>query len=379
MSLLDKIPLPGTPFEGMMQGQELMQKFLMGPVERRHREAQAKHQEAQAKREEALANMPFGGHQLTGVAGQVMGLEMMKALYGENSPQYQMARNAFDLEQRNTEGLINYRGSLQETMPKRTATTLGKEQMEMEDINNGYLPGTNIRLTPDQQANLLERYKLKVLKETTDESSRKRALFAKNMDQTMARINPVDLTRYAGIKGRAQLAKDKAKAALGHTVPEYKNYERSLKAADVLQKQIRQFLGDSITPEIDKKLALLVKTDTWLNNPEIALQNFNEVKAILDTESETLRQSLNTTKAYEKENDKETSELERNIKNTAKETAKETENLDEGESNIEKGLITVIDPNGDEHLIFRDKLPEAQKKYNNKLKVKKEPFSAAKI
>lgn len=301
MSLLDKIPMPGTPFEGMMQGQELMQRFLMSPVERRHKESQAKHQEAQAKREEALANMPFGGHQLTGVAGQVMGLEMMKSLYGENSPQYQMARNAFDLEQRNTEGLINYRGSLQETMPKRTATTLGKEQMELNDIRDGYVPGTQIPLTPDQQKKLEGQYKLKMQKQTTDPDTRKRNLYAKNVEITLSKINPEDLVSYSGLKGATELAQDEANAALGKTSERYKRYKEAQVGAKTLAKQVRQFYGDSITPGIQEGLNKLTDPSFWRSNPEIALSQYYKFKDILDSEMETYRRALQSTDVYEKE------------------------------------------------------------------------------
>lgn len=47
-------------------------------------------------------------------------------------------------------------------------------------------------------------------------------------------------------------------------------------------------------------------------------------------------------------------------------------------SDIENGFITLIDPKGGEHKIYRDKLNEAMKKYPE-LKVKKESFNAAKI
>src|SRR5258708_4741200 len=44
--------------------------------------------EAQAKRQNALANLPFGGEQLPGIAGQIVALENIKNKYGEDSKQY---------------------------------------------------------------------------------------------------------------------------------------------------------------------------------------------------------------------------------------------------------------------------------------------------
>ena len=99
MSIYAPIPIKGDFFEGLGQGQELMNKFLAAPIERRK-------MEAEAKKQEAMAKLPFGGQQLSGAAGQIMGLEMVKGLYGENSPQYKQAKETYDLEEKVQNQLI---------------------------------------------------------------------------------------------------------------------------------------------------------------------------------------------------------------------------------------------------------------------------------
>lgn len=48
--------------------------------------------QAQAQRQQAMSKLPGGGQVYPGAAGQVQGLEFVRQLYGENSPQYQEAQ-----------------------------------------------------------------------------------------------------------------------------------------------------------------------------------------------------------------------------------------------------------------------------------------------
>ena len=125
--------------------------------------------QAQTARANQLTSMPFGG-QLAGPAKEAFALELLKKQYGEDSPVYQQAKHSFDTNISAKEGLTNYRGSLSETANKRASSSLGKTAQELEEIDKGFMPGTNgqIPLTPEQQQSLSGQYNLKLQKDVTD-------------------------------------------------------------------------------------------------------------------------------------------------------------------------------------------------------------------
>jgi hypothetical protein len=253
---------------------------------------------AQAKREQARANLPFGGEMPPGPAGQTIGLEMVKGQYGENSPQYQQAKKMYDLNQQSTQSRVDYQNILSGTAPKRFSTNLGKTAQELEDVRNGYLPGTQIPLSPEQQKYYEGKYGLAMLKPTTDSDTRKRNLYAKNIDITVAGIDPKALTQYSGIEGMGNLLKERAAAQNGKASPAYLAYETSLTNAKTLAKQVRQFYGDSITPSVQEGLKELTNPSKWLKSPEVALNNYNTFVKTLRSEMGTYQQATESPDVY---------------------------------------------------------------------------------
>lgn len=94
----------------------------------------------QNQRQQQMAKLPFGGYQLPGQAGQVLALENLRMIFGPNSPQYLQARTAFDLDQQSTKSRVGYQDALVNSMDKRYASPLGKEQIESEQTRYGYAP-----------------------------------------------------------------------------------------------------------------------------------------------------------------------------------------------------------------------------------------------
>lgn len=253
---------------------------------------------AQAKHAEQQASMPFGG-QLSGVAREAFGLELLKQQYGEDSEVYKNALERYQADLRQSNVLNDYRQRLGGTTEKRASTTLGKTEMEIEDIYN------RNDLSPEEKEAKIGRYVLQRQKQVSDADSRKRALFASNVDKTLDQINPKDLTQYGGAKGAVKLEVDKIKSATGKAPKEYKKYQEALTGSKLLAKQIRQFYGDSITPAVQEQLNEMVNPATWANNPDIALSKFNQFKKILQSETETYRSALKSTKEFEKGSSKE--------------------------------------------------------------------------
>lgn len=292
MPITAPIPLPEAPGDALVSGTEWMNKLLMAPYERREKAAKA-------SQEEALAKLPFGGHFFPGVAGQLQGLEAVKMMYGEGSPQYKQAKQMFDLEQQSTQSRIGYQNALTETLPKRTSTTLAKTAQEYEDIKNGNLPGTKIPLNDQQRKYYEGVYGLDITKKITDADTRKRNLFANNIEVTQSKIDPVALTQYSGLQGTTQLLKDRADSARGKPSEQYEKYKTSLTAAQTMAKQVRQFYGDSIDPRMQDALKKLTNPSTWMDDPKIALAQYKAFTDLLNQEMSTYRQATESPAIYQ--------------------------------------------------------------------------------
>lgn len=256
--------------------------------------------EAQAGRMEAQTQDPFGGATIPGSIGQAVHLEKIKEKFGEDSDLYKNARRAFEADQSRAERLNLYREQLSQTMGKRAATPLAKAQQELMEVREGFVPGTRgeQRLAPEEARELEGLYGLTKQKGATDASIRDSATRASNIDKTLEAIDVDALTQYAGLKGGLEQAAEETKVQFGKESDKYKRYQRSLTAAKLLAKQVRQLFKDSITPGIQAQLQQLTNPSTWRNNPEIAKQNFNEFKKILLSETKTFKDALQSVAPY---------------------------------------------------------------------------------
>lgn len=298
MPLIDRIPLPGPPGEAFMKGAANTQNILDSIMKNSLNPSQMRLNEAQAKQAEAKSTLPFGGQIPPGPAGQTVGLEMVKNLYGEQSPQYKQAKGMYDLSRESDQARINYQGILSESAPKRFSTPLAKSIQELEDIKKGFLPGTERPLSNTQKKYYEGKYGLNLIKQTTDADTRKRALYSNNIDLTLQQLDPNALTQYSGLEGTGRLLKDAADSASGNPSPQYEAYTNALTAADTLAKQVRQFYGDSITAGVQKGLKALTNPTSWVKHPSVALANYNHFVKILKSEQQTFKKSLQSPEVY---------------------------------------------------------------------------------
>lgn len=243
---------------------------------------------------------------LAGPAKEAYSLELLKNQLGEDSPAYQTAKQQYDLEQESQKGLNTYRQGLAESMNKRSSSNLGKLNQEEDDVLLGFEPNTNRQneITPERQEELLGQYALAKQKVSTDTDTRKKALFASNIDKTVDSINKEDLTRFAGLNGAIKLKQQEAKAITnpGSESEEYRKYLESANKAQLLAKQVRQFYGDSIQPAMLQQLQKLANPATWRNNPEIASRLFDSFTGLLKQETGTYRGALRNKKEFEGQN-----------------------------------------------------------------------------
>lgn len=251
-----------------------------------------------AQADKAKASAAFGGD-LTGTAQERFGIELLRRQFGENSPVYQDALKSYNSKQQGQQILQDYRQKLMGTQDKRSATPLGKLQAEIEAVKQGYHPTTGRELMPDEQSAMLNAYQGKLAKEVSDTKTRERTLFATNIDKTLDQINVNDLVKYAGTFGKGARTAEEIKSAGGKPSEEFIKFKEAVVGADILAKQVRQFYGDSITPQIQEKLANLSNPDFWASNPEVAKRMFNKFKDILKSETETYKAGTQGGKIYQ--------------------------------------------------------------------------------
>lgn len=257
--------------------------------------------EAQAQRAQQLVSDPFGGHVPGGAVGQAYWVDKLKSQYGAESDVVKNAEKQIELENQFKTGLMDYRKTLANTSGTRSLTSLGKLEAEERDVADGFEPGTNrqVQISPDRQEDLLGKYALQKQKTVTDLDTRKRALFATNIDKTIDNIDVPSLVQFGGLSGGIVKKMNEGKALTGNEEESYRKYNESLTAAKLLQKQVRQFYGDSITPQIQEGLAELVNPASWANNPAIATRRFNQFVKILKSETQTYKEALKNKRPFE--------------------------------------------------------------------------------
>jgi len=255
------------------------------------------------------ASMPFGGQIAPGSIGQAMWLDRIRQQYGEKSPQYNYAKQAYDSDISKAQALNAYRTELTNTAYKRVSTPVAKIDQEMEDVKAGFVPGTGRKQTldPNDQEQRLNELYLNKQKAISDAQTRNRSLFASNIDKTINLINPDHLVQYGGLSGQTKLKADQFSSALGKAPDRYVNYQKALTNSIILAKQVRQFYGDSIQPSVQEKLAELTNPATWQNNPKVALENYKSFIKTLKNETGTYKSALRSPEEYQQKSDSDAS------------------------------------------------------------------------
>lgn len=238
---------------------------------------------------------------LTGDVGNALKVAMLERQLGPDDPRVQAAKEQLMLQQESQRQRNAYTEQLSGQAPKRNSTAQGKLLQELTEVNAGFRPGSDYKqpISPEEQEMLRGQYELALLSKNTDVGTRNRTLLASNIDKTLESFDVKDLTRYAGVAGNLQKKLEQGKALSEKESEEYRKYEDSLTAVDLLASQIRQFYGDSVTAGMRKHLEELTNPSTWTNNPKIAERKFNTLKDILRRETETYRGALKSPREFE--------------------------------------------------------------------------------
>jgi hypothetical protein len=312
----------------------------------------------------AKANLPFGGEHVPGVAGEVVGLEMIKMLYGENSPQYKQAQSAFNLSQQSIGSRNNYQNALTNTIGLRYTSPGGRQIIEQSNVNQGASPaGTPIGqpVTPGSPpynpgapvSETGKHYNLRQTKEDVPATVLSKNLYATNIEKTIDNIDLDVLTNYNTPLGQFKLKQQQALDAAGKSNETYKKYVAEKEKLRFLADQIRQFYGSSVQPsEVQERMNRIDPTGVF-SSKETGREKFKSNAALLKKELETYRQAAKNTDVYHGKGINSNDEVLNSVNKS--ENHKSTKVL-------QPGKITIIDSNGDEHVINEENLEKARER-----------------
>jgi len=281
-----------------MKNQEEPQRFSSEQLNDKTRRA---FEEAQIGKINREASLPFGGKIPPGSIGQAIWVDMIGKQYGSNSPQYIAAKTAYDTDLHKEQTLDAYYNKLLSTADKRASSPLAKVDQDLEDAQEGFMPGTG-RTKPisgNEQQDIVNTLMLDRQKKVSDYQTRAKTLYAKNIEATIGQIDSKDLTQYGGLNGQLKLKADTAAASVGRPPDRYLNYQKAVTNAQLMAKQVRQFYGDSIQPSVGEELNYLSNPVSWTNDPKTALTRYNAFIKTLGIETGTYTRALKSPSAYE--------------------------------------------------------------------------------
>lgn len=289
-----------NPWLGKQAEQNLQQTQLGNQLRQLNLENYPEQKRLEMDKLRREAASPFGGQHLSGTAAERLGIELLRQQYGEESPVYKDALKTYNANVANQESITNARNQYAESANKRVSTTLGKLYSELEEINNGFLPGSNetIKLSPEQQQQMEGQWNLKIIKDITDAGVRQKNILVKNIDKTLDSVNIDDVVKYSGLAGPALQKIGQGKSLVGKEKEDYKKFEESLTSLDLLAKQIRQFYGESIQPQVMEKIENLVNPISWATSPDIAKAKYEQLVSVLKSETESYREAVKSADVY---------------------------------------------------------------------------------
>jgi len=106
--------------------------------------------------------------------------------------------------------------------------------------------------------------------------------------------------KYQGITGKAQLAIDAAKSALGHTPDDYQQYQNAQNSLDIIKSDLGPMLGKQATDQAVKDAAKILDFDGISSNPKFALNKFYNLLHTLQKTGEVNELPLGQQKAHPK-------------------------------------------------------------------------------
>jgi len=282
--------VPENIIKEALEGYKMSRMPKQIQQEERQRDLAARLTNAKANTEER-----YGGlKSLTGVASQVASLEMLKEQVGEDSPIYQRALNSFEQDQEHTAETIKssqfYRNNDWRLFDP-TSKKLHAESMASQGKFPGGKPGYE---TPEQVENAVDIFERERFQKNPT-FLQQSALGAAQIDETIKLIDPVKAFQFSGIKGKAELYKERYNAErTGKPSQKLLEYEEQQTYLHNMAKQVRTFLKDSISPGAQEDLKYLVNPENLRNHPDVAKRKFESVVRDYEREKEKLERATKT-------------------------------------------------------------------------------------
>jgi hypothetical protein len=333
----------------------------------------------------------------SGDVANAMYVEQLKNQYGEKDPRFLEAKRAHDMAMSGHQSLIDYRGVLNQTAGIRATSPLGKLMLEGKgqgatDILRGnqessVAPGAanapptarykmgeqyynesgepvydNNPRTPEER----QAYEQAIGKQTTDPAIRERIPYAKNVKITMDSIVPEDLVQYSGPQGTLKYGVDMIKAGIGNPPPEFMKYQEALTGAKTLSKQLNQFWKGSVQPVATQEIDKLTNPSHWNKNPQVALQQFNQLKKITDQELLTFEKA--GTSPVKLNYDKETGNFFTSLKDKSAKAEEQTGAQEQGNYPAEGADDQIIAAYGSDLIKINPKYTKENIKHTAKLR-----------
>lgn len=407
MALVDQIPLPTDPGSALLEGATSTQNIINSILNNRLNPSRQKLMQAQAQQAQGNAAQ---AQMIANLIQQVFG--------GNNSSNLNISSNASSTGS----GIL-----MPEKKPPRGFEPLDPLSSDNENIDkiiSGSMNSNANNPKTDKAKSMLQA--LGFLKETPDEQAEReiRTAYQKEIGSTDAKsiedwnkiltsnsqITPV-------LENIQELAANPALQAM-YKNPEYMGYDlKYLKrfgtkeqqelltslgtnAKSIFQAMGQEFKGafrefelnlfNKAAPDEtnDTLPQIISKTNTMMALRDLATKRLSLANNIVRSSSGAISPAnalliadkrIDGKKIREDIKDKfqDSEKQQRELRKYNDEKEKSLKNNDE-ENNIQNGRMTIIDSNGQEHTIRRDKLEDARK-IDPGLKVKKEKFSNAKI
>jgi hypothetical protein len=237
--------------------------------------------------------MNGGLSSLSGVAGQVASLHRLKNQFGENSPTYQRALKAFELDQAHTQETMDSSKFYRENPWRLYDPTTKGLQAQQQAAQGRFPEGGQAYETPAQQQQAVDIYEKERYGKNTPTFLQQQYEAAQQIDETIKLIDPDKAFPYSGVRGAAELWKDRYESQnTGKISEKYAAFEENETYLHNLREQIRSYLGSSITQEMTKDLDYLVNPSNWMSHPEIAKRKYKAVIRAYENEKAVTERAI---------------------------------------------------------------------------------------
>ncbi len=335
--LMGQLPYPTPMTLAQVTQQQRDRQIALAQSAQKQKMEEAKTSLTEAQTKKLLYGMEHPAASLAGlpeIARQRAYVRNLGTKYGTDSKIFQQAQSDLSLTIKNLQGQIAYRKVLEETLPKRVLTSMGKGDIEKRYVGAGLSPtGAPLLLpAPSQErtpvGDTLSRPQIipssmeNKLAQTTEEDlpglskaefgSEDSALYslylskqagltdnAKKLtagalvEKTMDLIEDYrpSMAYYSGYKGKLRYARDVKNAQTsGKVSPELTDYTKFAEiATSTLVPQITQYYGLSVTEAQQRLLQSAANPSTWKNSPEMAMTAFNTLMNTLEQEIQVRR------------------------------------------------------------------------------------------